>query len=91
MVLSLNFVNQNKNQNCYSNPYPKTKFFISNYLIRNLEICKIPKPEYQKNLKPVPNTLGFLGAYVCTEKNFNIRLKQENFLKAMENKLLKLL
>jgi len=48
MDLSINLEKLEKNQNWYSNPYPKIKnfFLYLNYLIRNLQkICKIPKPK----------------------------------------------
>ena len=44
MDLSINLKNKKKNQNWYSNPYPKIFSCILNYLFRSLqEICKIPK------------------------------------------------
>jgi len=77
MDLSINLEKlEKKNQNWYSNPYPKIKIFFLflNYLIRNLQkIWKNPNP----NPNPNPNTQQIenpntnlnlwvlLGAYVC--------------------------
>ena len=74
MDLSINLEKlEKKNQNWYSNPYPKIKIFFLylNYLIRNLQkIWKKPKPKpqpkYSTNWKPKPRfkPLGFIGC-IC--------------------------
>ena len=68
--LSINFKNYKKNQNWYSNPYPKTENFVLYFKLHysKFDICQIPKPKIQIpkkwNNKPRPKPLAFLGAYV---------------------------